>query len=470
MTTLETSLEWAPGWALREAVTSRRVSAVEIAETLLARIAEVDGRIHSFITPAPEHALEQAADVDRRVARGEPVGPLAGVPISIKDQFWTRGIRTTGGSLVFAEHVPTEDSVHVARIRAADGVIVGKTNTPEFGMFWRTRGRVAPECLNPWDPARTSGGSSGGAAASVAAGLGPLALGSDSGGSIRLPSAMCGAVGLLPSSGRVPRDGAFGSRLLFSGVGPIARDVRDAAGLLALLAQPFAGDPLCRLDSPPQFLAALEQGISGVRVGWWEDPASSTAHDRAVVTTARDAAVRFESLGARLLDRTVELHTAGLDDAWQVIDFVDCFAALGERLWADPAARERLAPYTVLRFAAAENTRAVEYSRALLRRARFIRSLSEVFTRCDLLLSPTLGVTAPVVDPQDESQRIPALLTYTLPVNLAGYAAATVPCGSVDGLPVGLQIVAAPNNEALLLRACRAFEQAWPWASLRPDI
>ena len=154
-----------------------------------------------------EVALDQARAIDRRIDRGEPVGPLAGVPVSIKDQFWTRGIRTTGGSRIYADHVPDEDSLHVARVKAADGVIIGKTSTPEFGMFWRTVGRVAPECVNPWDPGRTSGGSSGGAAASVAAGFGPLALGSDAGGSIRLPSAMCGVLGLLPSNGRVPRHG-----------------------------------------------------------------------------------------------------------------------------------------------------------------------------------------------------------------------------------------------------------------------
>ncbi|HTV70074.1 MAG TPA: amidase, partial [Rhizobiaceae bacterium] len=228
MTDLPSDIHWASAWQLRQAIVARRLSATEVARHFIARIEALDSRIHSFITLSADAALDQAQAVDRRIARGEAVGPLAGVPVSIKDQFWTKGIRTTGGSCVYADHVPQEDSLHVARVKAADGIIIGKTNTPEFGMFWRTVGGVAPECLNPWDSRRTSGGSSGGAAAGVSAGFGPLALGSDAGGSIRLPSAMCGVLGVLPSNGRVPRHGAFGSTIFFSGVGPITRDVRDA--------------------------------------------------------------------------------------------------------------------------------------------------------------------------------------------------------------------------------------------------
>ena len=468
MSVLDTGLEWAPARTIREAVVGRNVSAVEAVSALLERIATVDEQLHSFFTVASEQALAQAADIDRRIARGEPVGPLAGVPISIKDQFWTRGIRTTGGSLVFADHVPTENAVHVARIRASDGVVVGKTSTPEFGMYWRTRGRVGPECMNPWDTTRTAGGSSGGAAASVAAGLGPLALGSDSGGSIRLPSAMCGVFGVLPSIGRVPRHGAFGRRLFLGSVGPLARDVRDAAVFLGLLAEPFAADPLCRRDAPPDYLRQIEDGVSGLRFGWWEDRAADSTDDPAVVASARDAARRLASLGGLELDEAFELDLMGVDQSWQVLDFVDCYAALGEALYSDPVKRAQLAEYTTVRFDQARQWSATDYSRAVLRRAQFVRSLDELFTRCDLLLSPTTGITAPVTTSFGPAQRVPGIVKYTLPVSFGGYAAATVPCGWVDGLPAGLQIIAGPNQEALLLRACRAFEQAWQWTSERP--
>jgi Asp-tRNA(Asn)/Glu-tRNA(Gln) amidotransferase A subunit family amidase len=468
MTDLPSDIHWAPAWQIREAIVARRLSATEVTRHFIARIEALDSRIHSFITLSPDVALDQAQAVDRRIQRGQAVGPLAGVPVSIKDQFWTKGIRTTGGSSVYADHVPQEDSLHVARVKAADGVIIGKTNTPEFGMFWRTVGHVAPECVNPWDPKRTSGGSSGGAAAGVAAGLGPLALGSDAGGSIRLPSAMCGVLGVLPSNGRVPRHGAFGSTLFFSGVGPISRDVRDAAIFLHLLAQPSVDDPLCRMDEVPDYLAALDDGVAGLRLGWWEDRSLSDLLDPAVIATIKKAALGLSALGASFADDSVTLDTEGIDEAWKVLDFVDRYAALGEALYADAAARRKLTQYARVRFADAKRVSGARYSQAVRRRAEFIRSLESAFRHCDLVLSPTLGLTAPIIESVGPDQRIPALVAYTLAVNLAGFTAASIPCGFVDGLPVGLQVIARPNQEALLLRACRAYEQAWPWIGRKP--
>jgi Asp-tRNA(Asn)/Glu-tRNA(Gln) amidotransferase A subunit family amidase len=465
--TLPTDIHWMPAWQIREAIVSRRLSATEVACHFIERIDRLDRDLHAFFTVSGDVALEQAKDIDRRIARGEPVGPLAGVPVSIKDQFWTRGIRTTGGSRVYADHVPDEDSLHVARLKAAHALIVGKTSTPEFGTFWRTVGRVAPECVNPWDAERTSGGSSGGAAASVAAGLGPLALGSDSGGSIRLPSAMCGVLGVLPSNGRVPRHGSFGCTLFLSGTGPIARDVRDAATFLQLVARPSAADPLCRTDEAPDFSADIDLGVAGLRMGWWENDSISSLVQGDVVAAARNAALGFESLGARFAD-PVTLDTAGIDEAWKVLDFVDRYAALGEKLYADAALRRKLSPYARVRFAEAKKVTGAQYSRAVLRRAEFIRSVEKAFEHCDVLLSPTLGYIAPVIKSVAPTQRIPALVAYTLAVNLAGYTAASIPCGVVAGMPVGLQVIAPPNQEALVLRVCRAFELAWPWVGRKP--
>ena len=467
MTELPSDLHWMSAWQIREAIVTRRLSATEVACHFIERIDTLDQRLHSFFTVSGEVALDQARAIDRRIDRGEPVGPLAGVPVSIKDQFWTRGIRTTGGSRVYADHVPNEDSLHVARVKAADGLIIGKTSTPEFGMFWRTVGRIAPECVNPWDAKRTSGGSSGGAAASVAAGLGPLALGSDAGGSIRLPSAMCGVFGVLPSNGRVPRHGAFGSTLFFSGVGPITRDVRDAATLLQLLAWPSAADPLCRTDEPPDYLTGLDLGVAGLRLGWWEIDDISRFVQGDVVAAVRKAALGFETLGARFND-PVMLDTAGIDEAWKVLDFVDRYAALGEKLYMDTALRRKLSPYARVRFAEAKKVTGAQYSRAVLRRAEFIRAIERAFENCDVLLAPTVGYVAPVIKSVGVTERIPALVAYTLAVNLAGYTAASIPCGVVAGMPIGLQVIAPPNQEALVLRVCRAFELTWPWAGRKP--
>lgn len=468
ITNLPSDIHWASAWQIREAIVAKRFSATEVARHFIARITRLDRRTHSFITLAADGALKQAEAIDRRIHCGEPVGPLAGVPVSIKDQLWTKGIRTTGGSRVYVNHVPEQDSVHVLRVKAADGVIIGKTNTPEFGMFWRTAGRVAPECLNPWDAKRTAGGSSGGAAASVAAGFGPLALGTDAGGSIRLPSAMCGVLGVLPSNGRVPRHGSFGSTLFFSGVGPICRDTRDAAILLQLLAQPSVDDPLCRMDAAPDYLVQLDEGIAGLRLGWWEDQSISSQVDAAVIAAIKKAAFGLGSLGAKFVDAPVTFDTQDVDEAWRVLDFVDRYAALGETLYTDAAARRKLTQYARERFAWSKRVSGAAYSRAVRRRAEFIRSFEAAFRDCDLILSPTLGFTAPVIESVGPAQRIPALVAYTLAVNLAGFTAASIPCGFVNGLPVGLQVIAPPNQEALVLRAARAFEQAWPWSERKP--
>lgn len=465
---LPTDIHWMSAWQIREAIVTRRLSATEVTCHFIERIERLDRHLHAFFTVSGEVALEQAREIDRRIGRGEPVGPLAGVPVSIKDQFLTRDIRTTSGSRIYADHVPDEDSLHVARVKAAGGVIIGKTATPEFGTFWRTTGRIAPECLNPWDPRCTSGGSSGGAGASVAAGFGPLALGSDSGGSIRIPSAMCGVLGVLPSKGRVPQHGSLGSSLFLSSVGPISRDVRDAATLLQLLAQPSADDPLCRMDAAPDYLAGLEGGIAGLRLGWWEDQSISGRVDAGVIAAIKKAAFGLGSLGADFVNEAVTFDTQGVDEAWRVLDFVDRYASLGEALYADVAARRKLTPYARERFAWAKRVSGAEYSRSVRRSAEFIRSFEAAFRNCDLVLSPTLGFTAPVISSVGPTERIPALVAHTLAVNFAGFTSVSIPCGFVEGMPIGLQVIAPPNQEALVLRAARAFELAWPWAGQKP--
>ncbi|MDK3018382.1 amidase [Pseudodonghicola flavimaris] len=464
-----TEMHWCPAWQLRSEILAGKRTAESVTRQLLERIRARDGAIHSFITLADDLAIEEARAVDAGLAAGEAPGPLAGVPVTIKDQFFTKGLRTTGGSRTLEHHVPVEDSIYAARIRAAGGVILGKTNTPEFGMYWRTVGYVAPECRNPWDLSRTAGGSSGGAAAALASGFGPLAIGSDAGGSIRLPSAQCGVFGLLPSRGRVPRHGGFGSTLFFSAIGPMARDVRDAATLLQVIAGPMEGDPLCRRDAPPDYLATLEEGIAGVRAAWWHNTVAEGFADPEVVATVRAAANRVTEAGARLAPREVVLETDGIDEAWKVLDFVDRQANLGEALMQDPEKREQLTPYARSRFDWAAGVSGTEYSRALLRRAQIIRHLEDVFADTDLLLAPTIGIVSPVVDPTDLTLRIPALVSYTLPVNMAGYCAASVPCGFVHGLPVGLQIIGRPNEEALVLRAARQFEKMLGWAARHPE-
>jgi Asp-tRNA(Asn)/Glu-tRNA(Gln) amidotransferase A subunit family amidase len=458
---------WLTADQLRKLMVTRQASPVEVTRAFLSRIHDLDPFLHSFLTVAADDALRDARVAEQQLLAGCEPGPLFGVPISIKDLFWTRGMRTTAGSLVYADFVPSEDSVHAERVRAAGAIIVGKTNLPEFALFPRTANRLGPECLNPWDTSRSSGGSSGGAAASVAAGLTPLAVASDGGGSIRIPAAFCGTYGLYPSFGRVPKHGGFGGTLFFSGVGPIARDVRDAAALLQVLAGWDRRDPSSRKDEPPDYAESLDKGVEGQRFIWVGESASTADVDTRVVDRARFAATRFQELRARIDVAPIGFESDRWMDAFYVIMNADRYASLGQELYEDPVRRALLSEYARDHFARSRPIAGVEYSRALQARFKVIEFLESLFGDADLLLTPTVGVLAPQVTGSITRQ---PLVAYTFMVNFAGYTAATVPCGFVDGLPVGLQIVGRPNAEAAVLRASRAFEQMQPWENQRPPI
>ncbi len=458
-------LAWKAGWQLRELMVRGDLSPVEVVSYFLERIERLDPHLHAFITVARDDALAHARAAERIRASGAPAGPLFGVPVSVKDNLWTRGIRTTAGSVLYQDHVPSEDSVHVERVRRAGGIIVGKTNLPEFALFPRTLNRLTPECVNPWDLERTCGGSSGGSAASVAAGMTPLSVGSDGGGSIRIPAALCGVVGLHPSNGRVPRHGGIAGNPLFSGVGPITRDVRDAATLFGVLAGPDPRDPTAMPDPPPDYLRSLEDGVDGLRMLWVARPGDVPEVDPAVVAEAEGAALGFAELGATVEASGESLGMEEWFDAFYVLMDVDRYASLGQRLYEDPSARGVLSQYARDHFARAAGITAVEYARASHARLRLIPRLNDLFGSWDVILSPTVGIVAPSVA---GSIVRPPLVGYTFLVNFAGFTAATVPCGFVRGLPVGLHIVGRPNAEALVLRIARAFEQAHPWAHRRP--
>ncbi|MCZ7570258.1 MAG: amidase [Ardenticatenaceae bacterium] len=454
------------GWQIRDLITRKEVSPLEVARHFLDRIQELDSKLHCFLAIAPGAALEQAQRAQDAVLRQEPLGPLHGVPVSVKDMFWVKGMPATAGSLVYRDFMPDEDSVHAERLRKAGALILGKTNTPEFGLSGRTANRLGPECVNPWDLKRTSGGSSGGAAASVAAGMTPLAIGSDGGGSIRLPAAFCGVFGLHPSNGRVPRQGGFGGTLIFSGVGPITRDIRDAALLFQVLAGPDDRDPTCRRETPPDYLASLEEGVKGLAIAWTPDNGHITGSDAKVVESAHQAACRLGEWGAQVEEPDLKLDDPS--EAMGVITRADNYAFLGRILYDDPGTRGLLAPYSRIRYAGGREVTGAEYAMALKVRYQFIAQLDRSFEQYDLLASPTVGYLAPCMEDWPEMGMPPSLVAFTEMVNFSGYAAASVPCGFVQGLPVGLHLIARPNQEALLFRAARVLEQAQPWSPQHP--
>ena len=287
---------------LRALIAAGEVSPVEVTEQYLTRIDRLDSRLNSYLTVTADEAIDSARRAEEAVARGDDLGPLHGVPISIKDLELTRGIRTTGGSLAFADRVPDEDSVVVERVRAAGAVILGKTNTPEFGLLGHTQNLLGDHCRNPWNTDRTTGGSSGGAGAAVAAGLCSLATGSDGGGSIRIPSSFCGVYGIKPTQHRVPLYGgaaSMGAFNMFSQSGPMTRTVADSAVLLQVLAGHDPRDFASLRDTPQDYLAATKRGVDGLRLAWSPDFGFGAVDPEVVEVTSRAARV-FDDLGCEL--------------------------------------------------------------------------------------------------------------------------------------------------------------------------
>jgi Asp-tRNA(Asn)/Glu-tRNA(Gln) amidotransferase A subunit family amidase len=469
-----TDLCFTPATELGRLFRSRAVSPVEVTEAVLARIERLNPRLNAFLTVTADLARQEARAAEERARRGELRGPLDGIPCSIKDLEPTAGVRTTFGSKWFEQHVPAADGSAAARLRAA-GVLLGKTNTPNFGHKDSCDNLLGPPCRNPWRLDRTSGASSGGAAAAVAAGLGPLAHGTDGAGSIRIPSALSGVFGFKPSFGRVPYHPNADYWAARAHVGPMARTVRDAALLLQAMAGPDAHDPLS-IDAPPDdYVAACDGDLDGLRVVWSPD-LGYAAVDPEVRRTAEAAARDFGDLGAIVEERSpgwpdpVEFH--------RVIYEVNVAARQIDRAtehpdWIEPSLME------MIDFA--RGISAIEVSRALLQRSVFYTQVHRFFETCDLLLTPQMPVTAWSAEPGSRQgpreiggRPAPTMhhrLQFTFPFNLTGQPAASVPCGfTADGLPVGLQIVGRWHADSLVLRAAAAFEAHRPWAGRRPPL
>jgi len=460
-------------------VQARDLSAVEATDAVLGRIEDLDGTLHAFCTVVPEQAREEAERVDRAVAAGDAVGPLAGVPIGIKDLVATKGIRTACGSAAYEDFVPDEDDVVVERLRAADAVIIGKTNVPEFGYSGVGHNPIFPTTRNPWDPERTPGGSSAGSGSAVAAGMGPLAIGSDGGGSVRIPSAHCGLVGVKPSMGRVPlypgcRDERYpgiSSWDSLEHIGPMSRTVDDAALMLSVIAGP---DPRDRHSIPTadiDWLGAAGRDIAGLKIAYSAD-LGYAAVDPQVREIVGRAVATFESdLGC-----TVEARDPGWEDPYAA--FWGLVATdtdlVGMRELAERHAG-RMTPHLV-EFLQRPWT-AEELTSAAMARKAVCNKMWRLMADYDLLLTPTLTVPPFAVHMQGpekvEDRMVPqfAWLSFTLPINMTGQPAASVPAGwTSEGLPVGLQIVGRHLDDATVLAAAAAFERAASWHDRWPAL
>jgi aspartyl-tRNA(Asn)/glutamyl-tRNA(Gln) amidotransferase subunit A len=443
-------------------------SPVEVARATLERIDRHNPKLNAYTVTTPERALEQAAAAERAYADGS-AAPLAGVPVSIKDLTPTRGIRTARGSLIDPDWVPDFDAPIVERLYAAGAVMLGKTNTPELGWKGDSGNRVFGPSFNPWRLDRTPGGSSGGAAAAVAVGLGPLAQGSDGAGSIRIPAAFCGIFGHKPSFGLVPQypPSAVGD---LSHLGPMTRTVRDAALMLNAIA---GADPRDRLSwsSGLDYTQGLDAGMQGLRIAW--SPTLGYASvDPDVLEHTERAAMAVRELGAKVIPAD-----PGLPDPAPLLDVMWSAAMAGHFAG-------RLDEVGVLLdqglLAVVERARAItgtELAHTLQQRNGYYAGMRQFMQDFDLLLTPTMPSTAFTagLDEPDGWQRstlAPLDWTpFTFPFNLTGQPAATVPCGfDRDGLPIGLQIVGRWRDDRTVLRAAAAFEAARPWAGVTPPL
>ena len=443
-------------------VRSGEVSSAELVELYLRRIEELDPQLNSFVTVCDERA--------RADARSPRPGPFSGIPIPVKDLNATAGIRTTLSSRAFADWVPDFDAAVVTRLRAAGFVVIGKTNTPELGLTPITNSELNGVCRNPWDLARTPGGSSGGAAAAVAAGLAPVAHGSDGGGSIRIPASCCGLFGLKPSRGRVS-PAPYGDLYGLSSSGPLARTVADAAALLDAIAGNEPGDPLlCPAPARP-FLEEASVDPGRLRIAWTTEPPRQVAVDPACAAAARDAAELLASLGHEVEERTPpwqwEEVAAAFTRIWQTIPTLYGAEAVAQM---EPLARA-LAEQ-------AATVSAPEYLANLVEVQAFARRVVSFWDDVDLVLTPTLALPPVPVDWLDDEPdpwvqfAMGALFTpFTPVVNVTGQPAASVPLSwSDDGLPVGVQLIARPADEATLIRVSAQLEAARPWAQRRPPL
>src|SRR5918995_2406419 len=453
-----------------EKIRTRQISPVELTERVLARIDALDGTLNAFITVLAEQATRDAQKAEREILAGPHRGPPPGVPVSIKDLFATKDIRTSAGSRVLANHVPDHDATVIERLRTAGAIIVGKTNMLEFAYA-----AVHPDygpTPNPWDPTRSSSGSSSGSAVAVATGMGYGSIGSDTGGSIRLPASYCGIVGLKPTYGRVSRHGGIPVSWSADHFGPMTRTAGDAAALLAAIAGEDPRDPTSGRVPVPDYVAGLDGGLARKRIGISDlylrhhvDPTVLDLVEQAIATLGR--------LGAEIEEITLPPPSEAVA---ALLAILMPEATVYHLPWLreqpesySSAVRERLELGAV--------TPAVSYIQGLQVRRRFIDMFLAAMEPVDMLVTPTGPTAATLLEgdlitgDEADPEVLAALIHFCGPFNLTGFPAVSIPCGfTPSGLPVGMQLVAKPWQEGPILAAAHAYQQATDWHRRLPTM
>jgi amidase len=448
----------------------KQVSAREVMAAHLARIERVNPKVNAIVTLVADRARADAARADEALAHGRVLGPLHGLPVAHKDLVDTAGIRTTRGSLAYKDFVPTRDALIVRRILAAGGLTIGKTNTPEFGAGSNTFNAVFGATKNPYDTAKTCGGSSGGSAVALACGMVPLAGGSDTGGSLRNPAAFCNVVGFRPSPGRVAREGGSWSPLSVSG--PMGRTVADVALFLSVIAGPDAGDPLSISEDPKRFAAPLSGSMKGKRIAWWRDLGGIPVEPEVRRVVDANRAV-FDQLGC--IVEQAEPDFTGVDEAFPTLRHTSYHSSYAQLAREHP---EWVKDTIKWEIAEAERQTGADIGRALARQSLMFEQSRKFFERYDYFVLPVTQV-APfdVNTPYPTEIAGTSMPTYIDWMRSCWYItfmtnpAISVPAGfTAAGLPVGLQIVGRHRDDLSLLRMAHAFEEATRHGLRRPAI
>lgn len=466
-----------PATVLRQKIARREVSPVEVTQAILDRAVRLQPVLNCFITICADEAMQEARAAEQALMRNEPLGLLHGIPYTCKDLVNTRGVRTTFGSLIFQNNVPTEDAEAVARLRRQGAILIGKTTTSEFGAKCLTDAPLFGRTRNPWRADRTSGGSSGGAAVAVAAGIAPIGIATDGGGSTRIPAACNGVVGLKQSIGVVPHsqtEDAFGN---LTYVTPMTRTVADTALMLQAMAGPAPVDPWSIGVPVPDYCKAATAGgdLHGKRIMFCMAPQGRPVSSE-VARAFGDALAHLKSMGAQLCEMPVTTDF-DIEPLWRTINHTVWLARFSE--WA----RERpndLSPSLLQQLELARHVTGVEYQRAMFDRTRLFRHVQALLHENDFLAVPTLSRTAVAID-QDlfgtldiDGQSYPELrpnwFPWTMPFNLTGHPAITLPCGfDPDGLPIGVQLVGRFRGDADLLHAASLLETSQGLLLRRPN-
>lgn len=465
--------------AIARAVRKKELSPVEVVEACLRRMEELEPTLHAFCTRTPDLACQQAKEVEKAIMKGEEVGPVAGVPIGVKDLICTGGIKTVSGSIAYETFVPDEDDVVVERLKAAGAIILGKTNVPEFGYSGVCHNPVFETTRNPWNTELTPGGSSGGSGVAVVTGMCPFALGSDGGGSIRIPSAHCGVYGMKASMGRVPlypcshdeRYPGVSSWESLEHIGPMSRTVADSALMLSVIAGPDDRDRHSLPKADFDWLQATEGDIKGRKVAYSPDWGYA-AVDPEVRRVVAEAVKVFE----RDLGCIVEEAHPGFSDPyeafWGLVAMETDLKGMREMVAKHGG---RMTPHLV-DFITRPWT-AEDLTNANIKRKEVANKMWRFMRRYDLLLTPTLAIPpfpVHVQGPEKIDGRTTApfqWLAFTFPINMTGQPAASIPAGYTKaGLPVGLQIIGRHLDDPMVFRASAAFEQVKPWRDRQPPV